>query len=132
MDRRAFLVLGLGSAMAGCLGVAGQPTTRIQWIRLVNDRSEAYETEVVVEASDETVFRDQYRIGTGSSASTVDIEDPVDGRASYIVRFLADGQWIHVYPEEYADVDGNCIGVRFTLDPDGTRGLDLESIDECS
>ena len=132
MDRRAFITLGVSVAMGGCLSGLGQPSTRIGWVRLVNDRSEPYETELVIEQGDNAVYRGEYRLGSTTDGSTVDIDAPVDGRRAYTISFLADGQWVHVYPEEYGDVDGECIGVRFTLQRQGTRGVDVEPVDECA
>lgn len=132
MDRRAYLTLGVSVAVGGCLGGLGQPTTRIAWVRLVNDRSEPYQTELVIEHGDDTVYRDEHRLGTGAGGAVIDIDAPVDGRQSYTISFLAEGQWTHVYPEEYGNLDGECLGVRFTLNQRDNRGVETEAVDGCA
>jgi hypothetical protein len=131
MKRRGFLALGVGIASSGCLGGDDESRKRIVWTRLVNDRAEVYDVAVVIESGDEDVFTDEYHLGTGPGSSTVLVDVPLEERDRYVIRFLADGQWVHVYPEEYDDVTESCIGVQFELSREGTRGYEIRRSTGC-
>ncbi|MFC6989581.1 hypothetical protein ACFQJD_14295 [Haloplanus sp. GCM10025708] len=129
MKRRALLSLVAGVPVGGCLG--RQPLPRIAWIRLVNDRDEAYDVGVFVDADGEQVFSEQYHLGTTPDSATVLVESPVEGTGRYVVRADVDGQIVSVDATRAVDGDENCVGVRFSLHRRGTLGHRTESMQEC-
>jgi hypothetical protein len=131
MDRRTLLAVGASVALGGCFGAIGGPTTRIDWIHLVNDRSSPHHVDVIIERDGEELFADDYRLGTETGSETTRIDDPVDGRGRYVVRFRTGGQWIHVEPTEYEDARADCVGVRFELHERGTSGYEVQPSESC-
>jgi hypothetical protein len=131
MKRRGLLALGVGVVTGGCLGIGAEPRRRIGRLHLVNHRPEPHSVEVVVETDGEEAFADEYRLGAGPEPSTVLADVPLEDRRAYVIRFSTGDQWVHVYPEEYGDVSGNCIGVLFELHRRGTRGYEVGPSTEC-
>ena len=131
MQRRALLSLGVGSALSGCLAGITEPQKQIDWIRLVNNRAEAYTIAVIIEEDGEEIFADEYDVGTTPDTSQISVEPPLTRTGAYVLRFRADGQWVHIYPEEYADVSERCIGIQFELHQQGTRGFDIQPETHC-
>jgi hypothetical protein len=131
MKRRTVLSVGVGVALSGCLTGVNQPQTQIDWIRLVNNRSEAYTVDVIIEEDGEEIFTDECELGTTPESSRTTVETSLTQLGPYVLRFRADDQWVHIYPEEYADVSEECIGVHFELHRQGTRGFDIQPGTEC-
>lgn len=131
MDRRAFLSLGVGIAVSGCLGWGTESQKRIGDLRLTNNRTEPFTIDVVIERNDEEVFTDEYQLGTGQDSSTVSIDSPVQAAGRFILRFRADAQWVSIYPADYERVDERCIGVHFELHQQDTSGIEIQPRTEC-
>lgn len=131
MKRRTALSVGVGVALSGCLAGINEPQTQIDWIRLVNNRSEAYTIDVIIEEDSEEIFVDKYELGITPESSTITVETSLTRQGAYVLRFRAGGQWVHIYPEEYADVSEECIGVHFELHQQGTRGFEIQPGTDC-
>ena len=131
MNRRAVLSVGVGIAVSGCLGWGTEAPKRIGAIRLVNERSEAYTIDVVIESGGEEAFSEAYQLGTEEDASTVSIDTPLQEAGRPVIRFRVDDQWVSVYPEEYEHVAERCIDVHFKLHQAGTIGYDVNPGTEC-
>lgn len=133
VKRRAWLALCAGALASGCLGVTGPPRKTIAWLRLENERSEARDVEVVVDRGDEEVFREHYRLGTGSASATVRVSDPVDEPGRYSMHVDLGEQVVHLSPTEVAEAVGSdpCVGVQFTIHEEETSGFEVEPVPEC-
>jgi hypothetical protein len=131
MKRRTCLCLCAGVLSSGCLGQTDQPTTKIAWILLVNNRDEARDVTVFIERNDEEVFRETHELGTSVEQSTRRIDDPVKGAGHYTVNFDIGDQVVHLHPSEYADVTEPCLGIQYTFHQQETTGFELKPIDEC-
>jgi hypothetical protein len=131
MRRRTIISLGVGIALSGCLSGINEPQKQIDWIRLVNERSEAYTIDVIIEEDGEEIFADEYEVGTTPELSTISVAPPLTRKGSYVLRFRADGQWVHIYPEEYADVRKGCIGIHFELHQQETQRFDIQPGTDC-
>jgi hypothetical protein len=131
MKRRAVLSVSVGIAVSGCLGWATRAPKRIGVIRLVNERSEPYTIDVVIERDGEEAFSQEYQLGTTQDASTVSIDTPLQEAGRPVIRFRVDDQWVSMYPEEYERVEGHCIDVHFQLHRGGTIGYDADPSTKC-
>ena len=131
MKRRTCLGLCGGVLSSGCLGQTDQPTTKIAWIHLENNRDEARHVTVVIERNDEEVFRETSQLGTSGEHSTHRIDAPVNGAGHYTIYFDIDDQVVHLHPSEYADVTEPCLGIRYVFPERETTEFELESVDEC-
>jgi hypothetical protein len=132
MKRRALLSLGATALFGGCLGLGeSQPHPRLAWIWLQNDRDEAYDVDVVVEADGEEVFADSYRVGTTSDTANVTVDNPVDEPGNYVVRATMDDETREVALADYVDDDERCVGVRFSLLNNGSVTYWTKSMQQC-
>lgn len=131
MNRRAFLVLGGSISGSGCLGWDNESQKQIEAIHLVNNRTEAYTIEVVIENDGENVFTDKYQLGTSQNSSTVSVDTSFLETGQFVLRFRVDNQWVSIYSEEYESVDGRCVGVYFELHPQGTTGYKIQPSTDC-
>jgi len=131
VKRRTTLSLGVCIALSGCLAGINEPQKQIDWIRLVNNRSEASTIDVRIEEDGEEIFADEYELGTTPESSTICVEPALTRKSAYALRFRADGQWVHIYPDEYADVSEECLGVHFELHQQGTREFDIQPGRDC-
>jgi hypothetical protein len=131
MRRRTCLYLCAGILSSGCLGQTDQPTTKIAWIHLENNRDEARHVTVVIERNDEEVFRATTQLGTSVEQSTRRIDDPVKGAGHYTVYFDIGDQVVHLRPSEYADVTDPCVGIQYAFRDQETTGFELKPIGEC-
>jgi hypothetical protein len=101
---------------SGCLGIGeNQPQPQLAWIWLRNDREEAYEVDVVVEEDGESVFSETYQVGATLDTANINVDNPVDEPADYVVRATIDGETRTVEIADFVDGDEICVGVRFTL-----------------
>jgi hypothetical protein len=132
MKRRALLLLGATSLFGGCLGDGEkQARARLAWIWLQNDREEAYDVEVVVEANGRSVFSETYRLGTTPDTANITENRPVEEPGHYVVRATMDGETREVDITEYVDGEENCIGVRFSLRNNGSVDYWTKSMKQC-
>lgn len=132
MRRRALLaaVPGVVLASAGCLG-SGDPAARLASISLKNDRDEAYDVAVAVDDGDETVFSDEYRLGTDPETAAVLLEDPVDGPGAYAVRATMDGREMTVDATDFVEGEETCVAVEFVLLNNGSTDWSTKSMQRC-
>lgn len=133
MNRRTLLTLCVGAFVGGCLGRTGPPKKQISWMRLENNRDEAYDVEITIVRNDKTVFRENYQLGTDPEQATIRVDDPVTEPGRYSLYVDIDDQSVHLRASEFADADlcEPCVGIRYTLHEQGTSGFEFEPVRGC-
>jgi hypothetical protein len=125
MQRRAFVATALAAlAASGCLG-SDEQLARVSWVSLRNDTETASDAEIAILEGEETVFAEQYRLGTGRESSKVFVESPVSGAGDYTIRATVGDDERELDATAHVDGDETCIGVRFAVIDGGSFVTDL-------
>ena len=132
MERRAFVATALAAlAGSGCLG-SDEQFARVSWVSLRNDTDTAYDAAVTILEGEETVFSEQYRLGTGRESSKILVESPVSGTGDYTIRARVGDDERELDATAHTEGDETCVGVRFVVIDGGSFVTDMiKSTQQC-